>query len=432
MTRAWLAAVLALGGCLDVGLEFRCERNEQCVAQGRKGGRCEATHYCSFTDGTCPSGSAYGNDAPRSLANHCIGDDMGPPTGDDLSVGGDGGDASTYPDAMMDASVGDLALRDQAVGPLPDFAPPDLAGVDGSCGTPQLLVTTEYLPQNQPGSILRFQLPPYPGLPQQCVSLTGSGQLDPLLEAVVPYAPHQLAVAGRSGIYLLDTEQDQVLWVGNYDTTQLVPMDIAPLQHNSETLIAVAMREPLVRPGMNWLYLYSLSKPDPVLTVLASTLGLSDVPSMTLDPADPTKLLVVDNRSTNPVVDERLDPYATPAAVDDTTFSLAGGTLAIAAVRLVGGGGATVVLGPLGLYLGVGGWGPFGCACGEIQHVAPDYYGYKDIFHLCGTSTATSMRQVYRGQYDSSQGTVGCRVMADGMALGDHYRMTHLGYVSSW
>jgi len=67
------AAALAIVACKATGT-FTCERDDQCV--GNVGGRCEGTHYCSFTDSSCPSGQRYDDYAGEGHAGQCVGPQM--------------------------------------------------------------------------------------------------------------------------------------------------------------------------------------------------------------------------------------------------------------------------------------------------------------------------------------------------------------------
>jgi hypothetical protein len=94
-----IAAALAAApaaGCLRSST-FTCETDPEC-----SGGTCEADHYCSFNDSTCPSGRRYG-DQSGPVANECVGgnpDIDGPPGQPDGPPG--------QPDApMIDAGPGD-------------------------------------------------------------------------------------------------------------------------------------------------------------------------------------------------------------------------------------------------------------------------------------------------------------------------------------
>jgi hypothetical protein len=61
-----------LVGCA-LGDVYTCSTSSQCGT----GARCEASGYCSFSDGMCPSGFRYGRWAPSSLAQKCVGASAG-------------------------------------------------------------------------------------------------------------------------------------------------------------------------------------------------------------------------------------------------------------------------------------------------------------------------------------------------------------------
>ena len=63
---------------------FACTEDAQCGALGV----CEASGYCSFVDGECPSGRRYGALAPKELADQCV-EPM------DASTGAVAGDTTT-------------------------------------------------------------------------------------------------------------------------------------------------------------------------------------------------------------------------------------------------------------------------------------------------------------------------------------------------
>jgi hypothetical protein len=59
VTARLAVAVVALAACAPVDSFFSCNDDAQCVLGGRSGGRCEAAGFCSFPDGSCPSGRRY-------------------------------------------------------------------------------------------------------------------------------------------------------------------------------------------------------------------------------------------------------------------------------------------------------------------------------------------------------------------------------------
>jgi hypothetical protein len=78
-----LAALVACSGPKNA---FECTDNASC-RNGGAAGTCETTGFCSFPDGTCPSGSRYGT-AAGSLSSQCVG---GGGSGDGGMGSGDGG-----------------------------------------------------------------------------------------------------------------------------------------------------------------------------------------------------------------------------------------------------------------------------------------------------------------------------------------------------
>jgi hypothetical protein len=63
-----VAIVLVCTACRATGT-FSCDTDTQC-----QGGTCETTHYCSFPDTTCNSGSRYDQYAGGGLSGQCVGD----------------------------------------------------------------------------------------------------------------------------------------------------------------------------------------------------------------------------------------------------------------------------------------------------------------------------------------------------------------------
>ncbi len=77
---------------------FQCSETEDC--QGRPGGVCEPTGYCSFPDDACPSGRRYGEFSQGSLSGACVVPDEGTST----SAGEGSGTASGSVPATLSAS----------------------------------------------------------------------------------------------------------------------------------------------------------------------------------------------------------------------------------------------------------------------------------------------------------------------------------------
>ena len=76
-----LLVLAMLSGCLRSS-SFQCESDQSCTHNGQPG-RCEATHYCSVADSSCPGGNRYG-DSAGSLSGQCVGDQQGSDAGIDV------------------------------------------------------------------------------------------------------------------------------------------------------------------------------------------------------------------------------------------------------------------------------------------------------------------------------------------------------------
>lgn len=61
-----------VAGCTPVPHAFRCTASTACVGAAGQG-TCEATGWCSFADGACPSGRRYGQFAGDALGGQCVG-----------------------------------------------------------------------------------------------------------------------------------------------------------------------------------------------------------------------------------------------------------------------------------------------------------------------------------------------------------------------
>ena len=88
-----LCALAGASGCApSLPSSYHCTTDSQCTYSG-VAGHCEATGACSFPDGSCTSGSRYGQLGPPSLAGTCVGDgaDLGSGGGGGGGGGGDGG-----------------------------------------------------------------------------------------------------------------------------------------------------------------------------------------------------------------------------------------------------------------------------------------------------------------------------------------------------
>jgi len=71
-----LALALASSTCLR-NPGFVCEDDAECVSA--PDGVCTSAGHCAYPDDECPSGLRFGESAPESLANDCVGE-QGPPT----------------------------------------------------------------------------------------------------------------------------------------------------------------------------------------------------------------------------------------------------------------------------------------------------------------------------------------------------------------
>lgn len=77
---AGFAGGLTLAAC-RIGA-FHCEDVDDCGSDGT----CEASGFCSFPDGACPSGQRYGEHAGDGLAGACV-DELGTSSGPDTTQG---------------------------------------------------------------------------------------------------------------------------------------------------------------------------------------------------------------------------------------------------------------------------------------------------------------------------------------------------------
>jgi hypothetical protein len=88
------AGAAMLASCLR-STSFRCTGDAQCT--GAAGGRCELQiGYCSFSDGSCASGSRFG-DQSGPYAGKCVGEEGGPDGAIDAAVDGTDGTIDTPP-----------------------------------------------------------------------------------------------------------------------------------------------------------------------------------------------------------------------------------------------------------------------------------------------------------------------------------------------
>ena len=78
---AWslpLAALLSIGvfctaGCSSTLDAFHCERDQECIGDGRLDGQCELNGFCSFADSDCGLGGRRFGKASAEVSNQCVG-----------------------------------------------------------------------------------------------------------------------------------------------------------------------------------------------------------------------------------------------------------------------------------------------------------------------------------------------------------------------
>jgi hypothetical protein len=411
-----LVLVVMCSGCFQFTAEFFCESDGQC---GR-GGHCETTNFCSFDTNQCASGRKYGDLAPSRLAGQCVGD-----TGDFAGVDLAGAD-------LAGLAGDDLAGRDFAGADLANGLTLDLSGPhpDGACGYPQLLVTVQNLAAKGVGEVLRFQVPPYPQPLVQCTPLTGSGLIGQSPWAVTPFGTNQIAVASIERISIIDTTSDTVVayWPSK-DQNTLLPIDVAPITHAGDSYVAVAYA-PRGQGYMDWLDLYKIGSNTPT-DWWRSDIGLSSVVGLTIDTQDPTKLFIADDRFTNPVYEEALDPFV-PSTMDRAAGIGGDSLISLASVKTPTGGVSTWVS-TIGVHMGSDGpssssfFGNFNCGCsGPLHAIAEPEASVNVAFVLCENASINA-RTVERRRSDSLNPQ--CSTVLDGATLPGDTRLTHLGYI---
>jgi Pentapeptide repeats (8 copies) len=436
--RILLMMVVGLsGGCFDLGLYFHCEENSQCHHNGVQG-VCEPVGYCSFPDSSCvPTGRRFGPDAP--FRNACVPEDCTAMSCGDLGPIADlaGVDLAGADLAGIDLAGVDLTGVDLAPTSGPDMAHPSSS--PSPCPLPQLLITVEHLYNGSGGQLIRFTLPAG-GSPRACDTLTGTGALDPLAEAVAFLPPNLLAVAGRNSVQVLDPSDDVVTQSWMVDSA-IYPLDVAPLQVSpspAPPLIAVAFGY-TGDPGQR--YLTELDLYDPNQSNVANTWelaalgGVSMAYSMTVDARDPSKLMLLDDRTSGtPQAMESLDPF-TPAVANVFDEPSNFGFLSISSVY-VGGFVYNVWAAHNaynGFYSGKDGGagpqliGPTVCSGCNVLHAVPDPNSDgRSAFLLCEGS-ATNGRVVMHAVYVNSQLNGNCTTVYNGMDLSTDWRLSHLG-----
>ena len=114
------AAVPLLVGCRSV---FNCADDASCRLDGAQG-RCEPEGYCSFPDGSCSSGFAYGEFAPREIAGACVPEEpVGTSSTGVATAPTADAESGLPPPPQTDASTTDT---DEGGGPDPFRPPPDV------------------------------------------------------------------------------------------------------------------------------------------------------------------------------------------------------------------------------------------------------------------------------------------------------------------
>jgi hypothetical protein len=115
---------LVAGVACGLGGAFACEDDAECDGGGEPG-VCQASGYCSFPDGECPSGQRYGEHVGGELAGECVpeidetGDDSGGETSvsstspdDDPTLDGDASSVDTSGAPQSDSSSGPVGVDD--------------------------------------------------------------------------------------------------------------------------------------------------------------------------------------------------------------------------------------------------------------------------------------------------------------------------------
>jgi len=399
---ATLAAVVA--ACYDVPSAFVCSRNDQCTAAGDPG-TCEpAPHpYCSHADPSCPSGRRFRPWAGEGLSNACVSldgnydTDGGAPSGDGGNPPGDGGT-------------------------------PDLGT---GCALPQLLVAAEdFTTPGGVGHILRFSLdgngPPHP-----CATLTGSGGLGALVDAVAWISDTRVAAASRDrGYQLIDSTTDVVV-ASSPSLSNTNPVDVFPIRSTTdEQLVAVASGQAGAQVQISHVDVFAGNQKRATWT--PPQLGLSTVYSMTRSLLDPRHLFATNNTVTSTAAME-VDPWGPSHTVyvDDTTTSLLTtiASVQVGTVRRTAWTGTS----PYGAYFlddnGSGMptiAGPTTCATPPaactLVHVVPDPTLSGRLFGLCDDDTSTMPNARYLIRF----GAGGCTTIVDGRTLGANRRMFRL------
>ncbi len=410
--RALVAMVALLVGCYDVGLYYHCSADVQCISEGRSG-VCELSGFCSFLDDSCAGIARRYGEAPAPFGGQCVGD---------VPV-----DLAEVADLT---GVADLSTSTDGA--------PDFAGFDPLCPSPQLLISVEDLETSQPlGEVRRFSIP-LAGPVQPCSTLTGSGTLAPLAQAVVRITPDRIAVAGNDKVTLIDPSTDSVL--DSWSTAaQSVPIDVAPIDNAGVLQVAVGLRQSAAFPPyLSSLVLYQEGMSTPARSWSASSLNLSQVLAFTIDPWNVHRLMMLDEGSAQAL--EFVDPIA-PLVTPYKTEPGGIGFHSLAAYR--DGAGARIIWTARNTYNGYytgndpagpidGGTGPFlvgptQCGGCDMLHAVPDPTDYKRAFVLCDTGGALNSRVVHRATFAGIGMVNGtCVPVFQGNQLRAKQRLTHL------
>jgi hypothetical protein len=416
--RVLAAAVLLLSGCFEVELYFRCNHDSQCFT-GTYSGVCEQpAGYCSFPDNTCAGPQRRFGHAPSPWGHQCVG-----------AI------------SNTDAAVSDMPPSTDG-GTDGAQQPDDLAITSHLCPTPNLLITVEDQETNGVGEIRRFTIP-VSGPVQPCSTLTGSGQLAALPQAVARVGLDRLAVAGSDKVTVIEPSTDTIraTWTTG---ANLVPIDVAPLDAAGSASIAVGFRPTTAFPPyMSSLVLYREGVAAPVQTWAAATLGLGAVRAITVDPWNASRLMVLDERSPTPQALGFVEPLS--AAVTPY-FNMPGGIGFHTLAAFSSGAGARIMWAARNTYNGYytgndpagpvdGGSGPYlvgptQCGGCDMLHAVPDPSDAKRAFVLCDTGGALNSRVVQRATWTGIGMVNGsCLPVFQGNQLRTKQRLTHLAIV---
>jgi hypothetical protein len=391
MIRPLLLTLLA-SGCFQITLDFHCQDSSQCG-----GGFCNSQKRCDFSSQEDLAGIDF--------------------SGVDLSSP----DLAGVDIAGIDLTGFDLQRGDMAQSP---------------CTPPILYVTVEKLgSMTLPGKILRYSLAT--GTPKACSSLNGSGSLGQFPEAIAPFGSGLLAVGARDGVFIVDPVGDIVTasWYNNPQA--LFPVDVVPLQTSDGTELAVAWSGTGDGPAIVELDLYlpSMSSGPKHAWLMNNDLHISNALGATIDPWDPTQLMILDdNLAGNPQAEEYLEPFGDTITPHYGEPSV---NLSSIAAITVGGVSRIVWAGAIAAYDGVyyrnegtasdttsAFFGPAECSC-HMLYAVPDPNDNKTAFALC-EGTGSSPNTVYRVTYQSGSVNGACSAIVNDDQLGTDFRISHL------